>query len=942
MSNFLNYEISIGKMTCSNCSNSILKALEELEFVKKASINLMFNKLYLTVSSEDELEEVKYTIEEMKYTVNSILPILAKDSKQRLIYLRSNESDKIFSTLDKHLGIADVKISDSEKTESQDERLVSIFYEPKLLKAHEIKKLLDDKLINYTYTNSLAQKMSHIENVKEQFSTKDFILCGVITAIIFSLNMILSGGKIEEFLVSIWLFTPGLNLHLLICFSLTVVLIVKYGFDIYRKAFVSFYKNYSTGMESLITLGSLSSLLMALIYFISLLVAPSDEQTDLSLDVTESFGTAALVIGISCLGKFVEEKAKLGIRNKSAGLVYSDEVNFKDQKYTKVTVTNRKFKYKDEIVLDSGLFEEEDTILLKENQCLLVDSVLLSGEVEINEKINQGYSSFTRKCVGEKIRSGSIISSIDNSKPCIVAVEAVLDESKFYKLIEAMIESMNQKLEFQHFIDKITKYFVPAVVFISVLTFLIWTLIMIFSETTTITIMFIAKRSISILVISCPCAFGLAIPTVTSIAISKAVKHGILLRNLNILPEIKNTKIAIFDKTGTLTEQLKKVDLIYNNENFPVTEVVQTMESKQSHPIAEALNNYCSKANRMKNTEKYVEIRKNALREENNMSSINTTTSFESSLIFDKTDESEFGMTIYSSGIEANVEVFDSKKNTSISSIYKVLIGNERLFKQKNISINSEVNNIVVKAKEVSSIILVAFNEEIVAVFSADTTTNLRNEAKELIPYLEKEFNIKSVILSGDQEEMVKDAGRELNIDPERVYGGKTPEEKRAIINHYKDTVGDVMMVGDGVNDSLSLVESNYGISFNPNSQLNMISGIVVIVKEDLSLIISLLKISKFTFILIWANIFWAFAYNVFMIPLSTGFLSSIININISPQLSSFFMLLSSLLIIFNSSLLIFVKLDSFKTQSSLLRTRSEIELGSFEQNRSSEYIQFA
>lgn len=199
---------------------------------------------------------------------------------------------------------------------------------------------------------------------------------------------------------------------------------------------------------------------------------------------------------------------------------------------------------------------------------------------------------------------------------------------------------------------------------------------------------------------------------------------------------------------------------------------------------------------------------------------------------------------------------------------------------------------------------------------------------KGVIKYLKNELNIESYILSGDAKESVNQMGKEIEILQKNCYGALEPSTKKNILKQLKENDDSVIMIGDGVNDVLSLSEASFGVSFNANSQLNLISSDIVIVKEDLSLIIALINISKYSYYFIWLNIFWAFFYNILMIPMSSGFLMNYIMFDISPQLSSMFMLLSSLLVILNSNFLRFIKFNSYKIEGKYideLKTRNEM-----------------
>lgn len=222
-------------------------------------------------------------------------------------------------------------------------------------------------------------------------------------------------------------------------------------------------------------------------------------------------------------------------------------------------------------------------------------------------------------------------------------------------------------------------------------------------------------------------------------------------------------------------------------------------------------------------------------------------------------------------------------------------------------------------------VVFVIVNHEIVGLFSINTYTNLRHEARGVIKFLKRDFGIDSFILSGDAVDSVIEAGKSLNISEQRCLGGKSAKAKRIILNNLKENgTKRVSMMGDGLNDCLSLAEADYGISFNASNQLNVISSDVIFVKEDLSLFFTLLKLSKYTNIFIWINLFWAFAYNIVMIPIATGFLTKYVGFELNPITSSIAQLVSDLLIIATSFVLRFFSFDDHKKRKAL-KTFKEI-----------------
>lgn len=1139
---------------------------------------------FTSIREEDEEEVDKnYSIDNYQYSnanntqINSFLTL----SSQKLADYKSKAKKTLYNI--KHT--LKSKINTSSNNINKLSKL-TIFYDPNTIKSYEILDILSQKQIEFNYINQLQSYIDKIEIKNEDFVFKKFIICFVVTLFNFFFNLLLTGTSFQNFILYHHFITPKLPIHLILSFCLNFSIIYFYGLKIYKKAYTTYKNSRSTGMDTLISLGSLAAFALSLISIYELIIIDGSELDsikDLSLLISDNIGASAAVVGIYTLGKFMETHAKKSLKNQTASFMSKKSKNktniesgseeesnkyFSQNKFLTVTPLNKDFGYRkeDSRYLDSGLLEHGDMVVLKENDFLLFDVIVRKGEIEVNEGVNYGYDIIVVKRPGDKIKSGSEIlkvksyipdykklntnnsntnnkcnddetgdnhcngndsnlnkcctdktifncvkikawddidcddgceevryseddkclkSNITNTKcdtniknknnaccstikvntcceskadknnnsnesnccssikiksccesnnkeqvnnknnnqtedccsskiksseaikedfccsvaqvkrdsccssksnkkeqccasknnqqkeeekDCciktkenlisssnIISVERVFEECMVYKLTEEMTNAINQKLKFQFFIDRIVKYFVPGILLISTSTFIIWFIIKIFINDK-ITLVYIAERSISILVVSCPCAFGLAIPIVTSTALKIALEYGILVKNLAVLPEIRNTNKVVFDKTGTLTELITDVSLEYNSEKLPILHIMELLQRNQNHPIGESLYKY-SIRNKVYEINKYFNIDNNKDTninydnynnniddtlevEENQLEIIKPSQKqiedyanlFKQNPILEETE----GVLRHNNGISSEISYINDK--------YHVIIGNENFIKSLNlesnnntnitdnkiieslISSNPDVSRIINKLKQekLLSIYLIA-NNEIQAIFSLNTFANLRNECNGVIEELKSKYNTDSYILSGDSEDSVEEVGKNLNIPISNLYGNKSAQNKKIILNDLKNNdVNKVLMLGDGINDVLSLTEATYGISFNANSQLNMISSDIIFVKEDLTLLIVLLKLSKYTYVFIWINVFWAFFYNICMIPFTSGLLSSLIDYDISPTMSSLAQLFSDCLIVITASCMKLFIFNEFKKRNNM-KTRDEL-----------------
>lgn len=814
-----------------------------------------------------------------------------------------------------------------------------------------------------TYTNEFKKNICELYQFNPTTNFTRMLLCIILLAAIFLYTFVCQ--TFDNYFTHLKI-NENIHFFLLPGFSLNATMIYFYGFKIYKRSLNAFINSYLVNMDTLISLGSISAIFLTFLNFLGNLNIQIESITNTEIlksnvMTLHSAEAAAAVIAISVIGKYVEEKAKNNIKKLTLNMFSDDKIFFRN--YVNLVKPRSKdfSNYLFEKKIDMGLLEKEDFCKISSGDFLLFDCEIIKGKIEINENSDYGFNKILKKTIGDKLKSGTQIVSV-LEPDCIVSVKDVVEESLLFKVIKEMNLSLNQKLKFQHFIDKIIKWFVPLIILISISTSIIWLFVKIFisnyemynfekfsnrndsfnstykNKYTYLTYSFILERAISILVVSCPCAFGLAIPTVTTIALNKALKSGILIKNLSILPEIRKANCFVFDKTGTLTSVKNEVKVEYYNEKakidiiedeqksscfnknveninknkndnmfLPIYEIISLIESDQKHPIAEILYSYAVKQ---------IENDQNRILGKDR----STKNSFISSHEKESISLINNSLKITSNGIEAILKCLKSGKNfrnkneddkTSKEQLLNVLIGNATfIFKNKKIELNNQcdserIKDVILKlqTKETTNIFL-CINQEIHAVFSIDASSCIRPEIDFVLESLRKQ-NKKTLILSGDNKKSVENVAKKLSFLSNEFYGEVNHTEKKEILQSLKNANKNlVLMVGDGINDVLSLTEANYGISFNANSQLNLVASDIIFIKEDLSLILSLLKLSKLTYIFIWINIFWAFIYNIFMIPIASGMFYGYSEFMMSPTVSSLSMLCSSLLIILTSNLL--------------------------------------
>ena len=490
-----------------------------------------------------------------------------------------------------------------------------------------------------------------------------------------------------------------------------------------------------------------------------------------------------------------------------------------------------------EITVTLDEIQKGDIVICEPGEKIAVDGEVVEGTTHINESFITGESVPVKREKGSKVIAGSI-----NYEGTIkYKAEKIGKESTVSEIVRLVTQATSTKAPIAKIADTISGYFVPVVLIIAFLAFGIWMLIS-KNFATAINIF------VSILVVACPCSLGLATPLAIVIASGNASKKGILVKTSETLENAHKVKTICFDKTGTLTKGELSIYKLYNYSNIDekeILKIVASIENKSEHPIARA-------------------IVKKAQDEKIKLKEIK-----------------EF-KAIPGFGVEAIIE-----------SGEKYLIGNKKLMLENNIKIENEKDEQEL-VSDGNSILFVSSNNKIVALIGVKDI--LKENVKEVIKKL-KQRKINLVMLTGDNEKTAEIIAKEIGI--EKVISNVTPKEKAEQIKKLKED-GIVMMCGDGINDSVSLVTADIGVSVSSGTDIAMDSSQVVLMSDNLEKIDDLIDISKKTIRNIKQNLFWAFFYNICMIPIACGVLNPF-GISMNPMIAAFAMTVSSLTVVLNA-----------------------------------------
>ncbi len=614
-----------------------------------------------------------------------------------------------------------------------------------------------------------------------------------------------------------------LNMHTHpISYAITLLIItipfIFYGFDIIKSGFKNLIHK-APNMDTLVAIGVLSSLLYSL-YNMYIIIKGNTSYVEHLY-----FESAAIVIFFIKLGRYIDGASK-------------DKTKEAIQKLVQITPKDATIKVNgDEKKVTIDEINKGDIVISKPGERISVDGEIVIGKTHLDESFITGESKPVAKNIGDKVIAGSI-----NYDGYIeYKAEKIGKESTISEIVKLVIEATNTKAPIAKIADTVSGYFVPTVIIIAFITFLVY-LFLGLGFTSAI------NTFVTILVVACPCSLGLATPLAIVISEGVCATHGILVKKSETLENASKINTIVFDKTGTLTYGTLKIAEILNYSTLTNNEIVElagSLESKSTHPISKAFKEYIE-ANNLKilDVEKFEDI-------------------------------SGYGI----------VGTIDN--NT-------ILVGNSKLLNKYKVE-NKYIEQEELLATNGNSIVYIAKNNEILGIIGVNDI--IRDNVKNIIEELNKN-NIEVIMLTGDNNKTAKSIADTLGI--KNVIANVTPNEKSNIIKKLKEEGKIVMMCGDGINDSPALALSDIGVSVNSGTDIARDSSDVILTKNDLTSIVNLINISKKTIRNIKQNLFWAFFYNSLMIPIAMGVLSGI-GININPMIASLAMVLSSFTVILNA-----------------------------------------
>ncbi len=797
-------DLLVRGMSCVGCALNIEKALSQLPGIKQAEVNFPTSKA--TIIFEPQLLDPDMAISKIRELGYDVVPSEIELTIEGMSC--ASCVAKIESALKKTPGILEASVNLATKT-------ARVSFVENLIRPEEIRKIID----GIGYKASLIQKKEKVYFLLETIAKKEYLSLRnhflgaiVLAAIIFIASM----PHWFPFVPS-WLQSP------FVLWLLATPVQFYFGWPFLRGAWKALLHRQAN-MNTLVSIGTLAA------YFYSVLASVFPRlflQAGLKPELY--FDTSSFIIALILFGRLLETRA----RSRTSGAIQK-LMSLKPK-------TARIIRDGQEIEIPVEEIKVGEIIVVRPGEKIPVDGVIIEGQSSVDESMITGESLPIDKKPGDQV----IGATVNLAGSFIFQATKIGEDTVLAQIIRLVEQAQLSKAPIQRLADKVASVFVPAVMAIAFLTFITW---LFFGPRPSFTRAVL--NMVSVLVIACPCALGLATPTAIIVGTGKGAEKGILIKGGEILEKAHRLSAVVFDKTGTLTEGEARVTRIIPLNNWKEEDVLEAAaiaEQRSEHPLARAI-----------------------LREAQNrrigLKSIDDFRLFE-------------GL-----GVEATV------------GPKKIYVGNINFLKEKKIDLtelDGLINQILSEGKTLAGVV---YDGELMGFIAfADA---LKESSVEAIEKL-KALGIELFLVTGDTRQAAEFLGRQTGL--KNIFYEKRPEDKVKIVRELQEKGYVVAMVGDGLNDAPVLSAADIGIAIGTGTDIAIEAADIVLMTSDLQAVARAIELSRQTMKTIKQNLFWAFIYNIIGIPIAAGVLYPFFGLLLNPIIAASAMAFSSVSVVTNS-----------------------------------------
>ncbi|MEM9630838.1 MAG: heavy metal translocating P-type ATPase [Pseudomonadota bacterium] len=803
----LKLSLAIQGMSCASCAGRVERALSELEGVTEVTVNLATESAHLEVDNAEQVTKAIAMLKQLGYPARVETVTLNVQGMSCASCV-----GRVVRAFEAVPGVVEASVNLAAET-------ASVTYAEGAVTPHSLMNA--SSAAGYPATLAQAGEASDRSERKQEEARnllRKLVMSAVFALPVFVIEM---GSHVIPGMHHWINATVGQQTSWVLQFVLTTMVLAGPGRSFYTKGFPALLKGVPD-MNSLVAVGTGAAYAYSVVATFLPALIPDEVRA-------VYFEAAAVIVVLILLGRFLEARAKgrtgsaiqklLSLQPKTATIIRDGE----------------------QVELPLEELAIGDTIVVRPGERIAVDGDVIEGASHVDESMITGEPIPVEKTIGARVIGGTI----NGSGSLQFMAKRVGADTTLSKIVRMVEEAQGAKLPIQGLVDKITLWFVPAIMLIAVLTVAVW---LILGGVSFLNLALIA--GVSVLIIACPCAMGLATPTSIMVGTGRAAEMGVLFRKGEALQQLAEVNIIALDKTGTITEgrpELTDMILAEGFDRQTVLELVAAVESRSEHPIAAAIVQAAS----------------------------------------------------MEGAKQVEVENFASVTGLGVSAVVsgkRVLVGADRLMAREGVKIGNLGGQEDELARRGRTVLFVAVDGRFAAVIGVADPVKPRS--RDAIAALHAR-GLKVAMITGDKRETASAIAAETGIDT--VIAEVLPDGKVSALEELRGSNSKIAFVGDGINDAPALARADVGIAIGTGTDVAIESADVVLMSGDLSGVVNAHEISMLTMRNIKQNLFWAFAYNTALIPVAAGVLYSALGVLLSPVLAAGAMALSSVFVLTNA-----------------------------------------